>query len=184
MVLRVLIAVLLLATVPVSATVFIPTEFRELVSDAGLIVRGRVTDVRAEAVPDRGIESIGTISVDAVLKGTADRFVSVRVPGGVLGATRTVMVGAPRLSMSEQAVFFLKRGADNYWRPVGLSMGIYRVQYNRTSRRTLISAPVLLGHTASPGPIVRGDARRGPIAVSEFESLVRLVTVAQAGGGR
>jgi len=181
---RVLIVAVLLMGASLSATVFVPTEFREVVNDAGLIVRGRITDVRAEVVADRGIESIGTISVDAVIKGAADRFVAVRVPGGVVGATRAVMVGAPRLSVNEQAVFFLKRGSDNYWRPIGLSMGIYRLQYDRASRRTLVNAPVLMGPTASAGRVVRGDVRRAPMAVPEFESLVRLVMAAPSGGGR
>ena len=109
------------------ATIAVPAEFREIVADAALIVRGRLTDVRAVTTIDRSIESIGTIGVDSVLKGAADRFVSIRVPGGVVGRTRVVMVGAPALPPNEQAVFFLKRGADKFWRPVGLSMGIYRV---------------------------------------------------------
>ena len=67
------------------ATVVVPAEFRAIVTDAALIVRGRVTDVRAVAVPGRGIESIATVAVEAVLKGTAESFVSVRVPGGTVG---------------------------------------------------------------------------------------------------
>jgi hypothetical protein len=176
-----ILAALLVGGAALSGTVVIPTEFREVVTDAGLIVRGRITDVRAEVVRGRGIESIGTISVDLVLKGSAERFVSVRVPGGVVGVTRTVMVGAPRLAPDEQAVFFLKRGADNFWRPVGLSMGIYRVQYDRATRRSVVNAPLLMGQTASPGRVVRGDERRRPMAVAEFESLVRLVAASPAG---
>jgi hypothetical protein len=181
---RATLAALLFGGISLSATVVVPTEFREVVGDAGLIVRGRVTDVRAEVVRDRGIESVGTISVEAVLKGSAERFVSVRVPGGVVGTTRTVMVGAPHLTPDEQAVFFLKRGADNYWRPVGLSMGIYRLQFDRATRQTVINAPILLGQTASAGPVVRGDVRRRPMAVAEFDSLVRLVAAQRTGGTR
>src|SRR4051812_41767969 len=115
---------LLLGTVA-SATVIVPTEFREIVADASLIVRGTVTDVRAVEVRGEGIDSIGTIAVASVLKGSApDGFVSIRVPGGTIGRTRFVMIGAPELTPNEQAVFFLKRGADNFWRPVGLTMGI------------------------------------------------------------
>ena len=50
-------------------------------NERGLIVRGRVTDVRAIEVP-AGVESVATFAVERVLKGPAGDFVSVRVPGG------------------------------------------------------------------------------------------------------
>jgi hypothetical protein len=46
--------------------------------------------------------------------------------------------------------------------------------------RAVIDAPVVLGQTASVGPIVRGDVRRKPMAVQDFEALVRLVAASQA----
>ena len=76
-------AVVVLAGVSVSATVFVPTEFREVVAEAGLIVRGRVTDVRSVDVPGRGVDSIATVAVENVIKGNPTQFVAVRVPGGV-----------------------------------------------------------------------------------------------------
>jgi len=159
----------------VGATVVLPAEFREIVADATLIVRGRVTEVRPVAVRGRGVESVGTVAVDAVLKGEAGAFVSVRVPGGTVGRYRFVMVGAPVLRPDETAVFFLKRGTDAGWRPVGLSAGIARVDVDPSSRRPVVRAPILLGTTASVGPLVRGDRRRGPLAVGDFDALVRLV---------
>jgi hypothetical protein len=180
------IALLLLGTIAsTSATVVVPAEFREIVADASLIVRGTVTDVRAVAVRGDGIDSVGTIAVASVLKGAApDGFVSIRVPGGTIGRTRFVMIGAPELTLNEQAVFFLKRGADNFWRPIGLTMGISRLQLDQTTRQWTINAPLVAGRTASTGPVVRGDVRRKPMAVADFEALVRLLAAAQAGGGQ
>src|SRR5262245_26691371 len=86
---------LMLAGVSTFATVVVPTEFREVVSGADLIVRGRVTDVRSFVVPGDGIDTVATVAVETVLKGQADTFVSVRVPGGEVGSTKFVMVGAP-----------------------------------------------------------------------------------------
>ena len=164
-----------------SATVSIPTSFREVVADATLVVRGHVTDVRSVAVPGVGIESIATIGIDAVLKGQAgDGFVSFRVPGGEIGRDRFVVVGAPKVTVAEQAVFFLKRGPDNAWRPIGLTMGIYQMKADPATGLAVIDAPVVLGQTASAGQIVRGDARRKPMAVQDFESLVRLIVASQA----
>ena len=84
------------------------------------------------------------------------------------------MTGAPRLELNDIAVFFLKRGADGLWRPVGLAMGIFRVQAERSTGRPVIRPPVLTDRTASAGPVVRGDIRRSPLSLQEFDALVRV----------
>jgi hypothetical protein len=179
---------LFLAGVSVSATVFVPTEFREVVADAGLIVRGHVTDVRTVDVPGRGVDSIATVAVENVIKGNASQFVPVRVPGGVSGRYRDVLVGAPVLGAGARAVFFLWRDGDGIWRPVGLSMGVYDVQPDPQTGRPVVRPPVVAGRTAALGPVVRGDARRKLLSVQEFESLVQLIMasrgVAVPRGGR
>ncbi|MEO6224147.1 MAG: hypothetical protein ABIP90_12940 [Vicinamibacterales bacterium] len=157
------------------ASTFLSAEFREVVSEASTIVRGRVTDVRAIRSADGDVESVVTIAVDATLKGSPDTFVAMRLPGGTIGRYRTVMAGAPVMRLGEQAVFFLKRGPGNALWPVGLSQGIYRIT-SAGGLVGLVQAPVLPGVTTnSVGPVVRGDARRKTLPVTEFESLVRLV---------
>jgi hypothetical protein len=144
---------------PAGASVTIPTEFREVVRDASLIVRGRVTDVRSESVPGTGIESIATLAVESVVKGRASGFVYVRVPGGEVGRSRVVMVGAPTFRPGQRAVFFL--------RPTG---------------RAVVAPPLVGGITeARSGPAVRGDTRRRLMPVQDFESLVKLVMASTAG---
>ena len=174
---------LALLAAPLAANIVVPTEFREIVADASVIVRGRITDVRAVVVPGAGIDSVATVAVESVMKGEAPDFVNVRVPGGEVGRTRFVVIGSPTFKAEQRAVFFLKRGADNGLRPVGLTMGIFRVQVDRQTGRALVEAPLVVGRTASTGPVVRGDARRRPLPVSEFEALVRVVAQGQTGGG-
>jgi hypothetical protein len=171
----VLLCALVLVAVPLSAHTVLPTAFPEVVSQSSLIVRGRVTDVRAVKDPERGVESIATVAVDHVLKGGSSPFVSVHVPGGLIGRTRVIVPGAPTLREGDQAVFFLKQAADNGWHPIGLSMGIYRVHPDARTGLPVINPPVVVGETASAGRVVRGDTRRQPFSVGEFESLVRLV---------
>lgn len=166
-----------------AATIFIPTEFREIVADSSLIVRGRVTDVRSVVVAGDGIDSFATVAVDVVLKGQAGSFVSVRVPGGQVGRTRIVMTGAPKFRTGDQAVFFLKLFSDGSYRLVGLSMGVYRLEREPLTGRTVVAPPLVIGVTASAGPVVRGDTRRRSMAVSEFESLVRLVMAGRVSSG-
>lgn len=157
------------------ASTFLPVEFKEVVSEAATIVRGQVTDVRTVRSTAGDVESAVTIAVGTVLKGSADAFVTMRVPGGTLGRYRTVMTGAPVMRVGDQAVFFLKRGPGNAYWPVGLAQGIYRVSA-QDGAAAMVSAPVLSGvTTSSVGAVVRGDPRRKPLPVTEFESLVRLV---------
>ena len=165
------------------ASTFLSAEFREVVSEASTIVRGRVTDVRAVRSPAGDVESVVTIAVEATLKGSAEAFVAMRVPGGTIGRYRTVMTGAPVMQVGQQAVFFLKRGPGNALWPVGLSQGIYRVTNSAGagagaggSLVGMVHAPVLPGVTTNAvGAVVRGDPRRKALPVTEFESLVRLL---------
>ena len=178
---RAIIALALILTLTAalrSASSVVPAGFREIATDASLIVRGRVTGLRVVRLTGAEVSTVATVAVGRVLKGTPAAFVSVLVPGGDLGRTRTVMVGAPRLQVGDAAVFFLTRGPDGVWRPVGLSMGVFRIQQSPTGL-PMVQAPVLLDRTASSGPIVRGDARRARLAVAEFESLVALVLAPQ-----
>jgi len=166
-----------LAGATLAAHLVIPSEFRDVVNDASLIVRGRITDVRAVAVPGMGIDSIATVAVENVLKGSASGFVYVRVPGGVIGRTRFVMVGAPAFKTGQRAVLFLRPStADTTFRPIGLTMGVYPIQTEATTQRLVILPPVVTARTPTKAPpTVRGDRSRKPMTVPEFESMVRTV---------
>jgi len=183
---RVVIAGLLIVgcSASILATVTVPKDFRQVVQDATLIVRGRVTDVRAAVVTDKRVDSFATIAVESTLKGEPAQFVSVRVPGGRIGRYRYVMVGAPTLRANERAVFFLVRDSDGAWRPVGLSSGIVAVGDLTPGGRAVVRPPVVAGRTASVGPVIRGDVRRGPMPIEEFESLVRLIVAGRLAGAR
>ena len=100
---------------------------------------------------------------------------SVRLPGGEVGRSKMVMVGAPTLKVGQHAVLFLKPGPDNALRPVALTMGVYPVQPDPRSGRPAVVPPVVQGQTTSGRGVVRGDVRRTMMPVQEFESLVKLV---------
>jgi hypothetical protein len=165
-----------IASASVSAHVSIPADFRAIVSESALIVRGRITDVRSIRVPSSGIETIATIVTEQVLKGQTGQFVSLRVPGGTVGSIRSVMTGAPELRTGDRAFFFLTRDPQAGFRLTGLSMGLYRLQGDGGRGRVTVRPPLVLMRNSPPGPIVRGDASRTSISVPEFESLVRLVS--------
>lgn len=159
---------------PLQASTLLPADFRTVVSDATVIVRGRVTDVRAVRSTLGEVETVATIAVEAVLKGEATSFVSMRVPGGTIGRYRTVMPGAPQVAVGEAGVYLLKRAPGGALWPVGLSAGIYRVTV--VGGRAVVAPPVVPGiTTTTTGVVTRGDARRRRLPLSEFESIVTLV---------
>ena len=161
------------------AHVVIPTEFRQVVSDSSLIVRGRVTDVRS-VEGQHGIDSVATVAIENIIKGHASGFVYVRMPGGQIGNTRWVMPGVPTLREGQRFVFFLRPAiGDTSHRPIGLSLGLYRIQADPISGRPVVDPPIVSGRNApTSGPVTRGDVRRKTMAVAEFESLVKLVMTA------
>jgi hypothetical protein len=168
-------ALIALAVSSAAAHLWIPADFREIVSESSLIVRGRVNEVRAIALPGSGIETVATILAENVLKGQPAQFVSVRVPGGVVGNRRSVLTGAPELRAGDRAVFFLKRDTTAGFRLTGLSMGLYRLQGDPGTGRATVTPPIVLMRNSPPGPIVRGDRARTAMSLQQFESLVRLV---------
>jgi hypothetical protein len=174
-------ALVLSAAAPLHATVVTPIAVPDLVGHAALIVRGRITDLRSVIPSEGGIATIATVAVTTALKGSAGPFVAVRVPGGVIGRDRVVTIGAPVLRVDEEAIFFLDRGPDHLWQPIGLSAGIVAVRADAVSGAPVVMPPVIAGRTASVGPVVRGDTRRRPMAVESFESIVRIVLAAQRG---
>jgi hypothetical protein len=171
------------AAASLRADLAIPADFRTVVNDASLIVRGAVTDVRCVDVPGAGIDSIATIAIENVLKGHASGFAYVRVPGGVINGKRFVMIGAPNFRVGQRAFLFLRPGVtDAAFRPIGLTMGVYPIQLEARTHRLLVEPPVLAGRTTgSSGAVVRGDRRRQSLSVPDFESVVRLAMASPPG---
>jgi hypothetical protein len=151
-----------------SATVLVPADFAEMVSGSQLVVYGRVVDVRSQMVGDRRtIESVVTVSVAQAIKGDPGATVSVRVPGGVVGRYRRVMVGAPSFRPGEEVVLFLSGRPPAIPMPFGLSQGVYRVS-RAADGRGLVAPPTLV-----EGRVVRGDPARTPMDVNAFVAQVK-----------
>ena len=120
----------LLVTAPHAlATVLVPADFGTIVQEAGVIVHGRVVDVRsAQTGPRRTIESFITVTVIESLKGAPGGTVTFRVPNGQVGRYRRVLIGAPEFTQGEEVVLFLRGRAPEMPTLVGLSQGVYRVR--------------------------------------------------------
>src|SRR5438093_9679957 len=105
---RLLILAFLLVPGPALATVFIPADFTELVTESRAIVHGRVVDVRAQTTGDRrSIETLVTLTAVDHLKGNLGSTVVFKVPGGQIGRYRRVLVGAPVFERDDEVIVFL-----------------------------------------------------------------------------
>ena len=151
------------------ATVLLPADFTQMVTESQLIVHARVTDVRGTLVGSRrSIESLVTVTVLSPLKGTAGGALVFRVPGGRVGRYRRIFVGAPVFTPGDEVVLFLKGRAPSIALPFGLSQGVYRV-----SRATGTPMVLPVPPTASGSGAPRGDSVRQPLALQEFARQVR-----------
>ena len=166
----VLAAVALLSLTTVHATTVLPVDFDEMVGRAHTVVRGRVVAVRAqETTGRRSIESLVTLDVVEVVKGSNSSELVFRVPGGRVGRYRRIMVGVPEFAPGDDVVVFLSGTFPVIPMPFGLSQGVYRV-HRDASGRVLVNGP----HAGQEG-LVRGDPARRPVDVEQFLRQVRAV---------
>lgn len=136
-----------------TATVLLPADLQTAVTESGVIVHGRVVDVRsAVTAPPHGIETFVTVAVVEALKGNPGSSVTFRVPSGQVGRYRRVVVGAPEFVAGDEVVVFLRGQAPAMPALFGLTQGVYRVA-RQTGRPTVAT---------------RGDTARGRIPLEMF----------------
>jgi hypothetical protein len=165
----VLVALPLAATA--RATTLVPADLNELATGARAIVYARIIDVRALESADRlRVESLVTAEAIGYVKGNLGRSVRFRVPGGTVGAYRTMMVGAPSFQPGEEVILFFGGQPSSTPYLLGFSQGVFRVRMDeRTGLRMVVPAPAISRGTNEP--LRRGT--RAPITLDEFTQQVR-----------
>ena len=172
------------AMTPVHATVLLPAEFREIVSQSQIIVYGRVIDAVPELSDDRKrIETIVTFEAGTYLKGGSGDTITFRVPGGQVGRYRSVTVGAPMFESGDEVVLFLTQKPDGLPFVFGLNQGVFRVRRDERTQQRIVLPP-LLARGASPETVVRGSAARRPMPLEDFGAQVRAVLSELASAAR
>lgn len=153
-----------------SATVIVPADLSELIHDAQWIARGTVVRVDGQwAEGRRTIETVVTLETERYLKGDAGETLQFRVPGGVLGRFRNLVVGAPQFAVGQRVVVFLGANGPRVPHVLGLHQGVYRLGASADGRAVVLPPPSMPGVS---GPVVRGAADRRPAPLTEFEGRV------------
>lgn len=169
---------LVLAGWPARATVLVPADLAELSREADVIARGRVGDARSVSAGDwRSIETVVTLEIEAVVKGTAGETIQFRVPGGQVGRYRRVFLGAPSFLPGQRVVVFLGRRGGEPLYVLGLSQGVFRL--TPAAGGWLVAPSALLATGERPLAIMRGDPARGAIPLDVFEQRVRALSGAR-----
>lgn len=171
---RIRVAAFLLAlasAATIRATTLVPADLNELAVGARAIAYARIIDVRTlESADRRRVESLVTAEAIGYVKGNLGRSVQFRVPGGTVGAYRTVMVGAPSFQPGEEVILFFGAQPSSLPYLMGFSQGVYRVRLDeRTGVRMVIPAPPISRGTDAP--LKRGT--RAPMPLDEFTREVR-----------
>ncbi len=88
-----------------------PSNLEDQAARAGFIVVGRVTDVRARAVPGSIVRDV-TVEAERALKGRAPASLKFTVEGGSAGGKTLFVGGVPNFLVSERVLLFFKSESD------------------------------------------------------------------------
>jgi hypothetical protein len=156
------------------ATTFLPADLRTLVSAASTIAHGRVVAVDVQLTErTRAVERRVVVAVADYYKGDLGGEVLLTVPGGTIGAYRTVMVGAPEFRHGEEVVLFLQGDAPDAVRLVGLAQGVVRVRVDTRSGLRTVWPPASAAMTDAAGRVLRGQGARRALPLEAFAAEVR-----------
>jgi hypothetical protein len=132
-----------------------------LVARSDRIVYGRV--VGSRAVWDSATQTIWTqteLQVMDVVKGVAERTVTVSEPGGVIGDVGHLFPGVPSFRLNDEFVLFLHRAAGDRLRVTGMRQGVFAVirdpaSGQRIARPIEKQAEAVYEENAGPAPQAR-----------------------------
>jgi hypothetical protein len=138
-------------------TTFVGMNERVLTRAADAIVVGTVERIETVGA-DGAINTLVTLAVEDVYKGTLGRRITLKQPGGRLGGRILWIAGSPRFRLGERQLLFLSAHRDGSARTTAFGMGQFSL---RRHRRTgaLLAERQLDAHVLGERPL-----RRLPLA--------------------
>jgi hypothetical protein len=157
-----------------TASVSVPAEIGALVADSQVIAHGRIVNLQGRESGDGfGIETLVTLEVESYLKGDLGHELTFVVVGGQLGRYRSVVSGAPRFSLGEEVVLFLRARAPAMPHIVRLGQGAFRVSVDRRTGARSIRRQPLAGNSGEWQRVQRGTGPADGVSLDAFGVMVR-----------
>jgi hypothetical protein len=159
------------ATQTAVATTFIVPDDRTFARQTGAIVIASPLASRTERRDDF-VETVTTLSIERVIKGTVDDTIDLYEPGGTYDNLTVTIPGSPRLRGGGRYLLFLIR-SDGRWHTRDLALGSFRFATDITGAEVVVRDE---GEVRNPDGSVHAERRRAA------EPFVRFLTTLSAGG--
>lgn len=165
-------ALMLLATVPATASTFVAMSPGEMIQQADAVVVGEV--LRVESFRDstgRAIVSQATIRVEETVTGESPSVVIVETFGGTVDSYTVVAHGFPTFAEGDRVLVFLDEREDGVAEVVGYRLGQYRVLTNRFGQE--IAVPTLEANVTLLRPEGGEAVRPQALPLSTFKTMIQ-----------
>ena len=162
-----LLLLLALGHAAVLAATYIVPDDAALVSQADLILRGRVLDAESKDDARAGIVTDIRIHVETVLKGSVDGgILTIRQIGGVIGDQMRLYPGTGSFRANERVLLMLRDHPDSPPRLLNYALGKFHVGLATNGREMAFRDGLLAARAHSPGP---APYRERPRELAAFE---------------
>jgi hypothetical protein len=155
----------------------------DLIQESTGIVRASVVSSRSAFV-GRDLYTYYTVQVLEDLKNSGQpsaKQIDVAVPGGAAKGLRTVVPGAPSLTVGQEYVIFLWTSKSGLTQVIGLSQGLFAEQASDSSNPTLTRPAAEAALLDRNGKVVQDQ----PVSMKLSEMRARVkATLARSGSGK
>ncbi len=150
-------------------------DLDQLIAHSGRIIVGRCLSVESRWNAKRTlILTYSQFEVQQDLKGNSPPVVTVVTIGGNVGDRVQAVAGMPSFSAGQEALLFLENTRQQYWLPVGLEQGHFRIVQNpRTGVREAARSLRGLDMIAPSGVVAAEDPGSGHIPLDRLVSQIQ-----------
>lgn len=163
-------------------SVIAPT-FEQLVANADYVVRGVVTDIHCITVDTpqgQGIQTLVTLHVEHVLKGSPGTDVTLTFLGGKVGHRTLTVVGMPKFAVGQREIVFVANNGRAICPLIAAGHGRYHVQHDVALNRDYIErengAPLTstneISQSLEAAPANSAATRAAALSPDSFESQI------------
>src|SRR5262245_37456965 len=120
------------------ATTVIPPTFEEMTERADLVFVGKVIGTQAEwrtVGTKRVIFTMVTFEAAEILKGKADKSVTLQFLGGTVGDATLEVAGVPKFNAAERVILFVEKNGIQFCPLVGVFHGKFGLRKDERNGR-------------------------------------------------